>query len=195
MAEAKTTARRERRDRSYGPAVLLGLIGAGAAAVAAARDWATTTADSAGLRIEASVTGAESRPLVAALTLVALAAWGVVLVTRGRMRRVVAALGLLAAAGALVDVVLAFSAVQEDAVDAAVARGATGEVAWSGLTGWYYLTGLGAALTLAAFAVAVARSPRWPTMGSKYDAPAGRGAPAADDDMWRALDEGRDPTS
>lgn len=183
------------RDRSYGPTVLVGLAGAVLAAVAGTRGWAATTADAAGIRVEASVSGAESQPLVAALSLVALAAWGVVLVMRGRLRRVVAALGLLASAGALVGVVAGFTGVQDDSLQAAIDRGATGDTFVTTLSAWYYLTGVGAVLTLAAFAVAVARSPRWPAMGSKYDAPAGRATPATDEDMWRALDEGRDPTS
>jgi uncharacterized membrane protein (TIGR02234 family) len=194
MAEATTSAPRW-RDRCYGLTVVLGLAGAVLAVVAAARDWATTRGDAAGMRVEASVTGAESRPLVAALALVALAAWGVVLVMRGRrLRRSVAGVGALASVGAVLDVVLAFGAVQEAAVEAAMARGATGDVFASGLTAWYYLTALGALVTLAAFVVAVVRSPRWPVMGSRYDAPAARVA-ATDEDMWRALDEGRDPTS
>jgi hypothetical protein len=193
MAEAEGTIRR--RDRSYGPTVLAGLAGAGLTAVAGSRVWATTEGDAAGITVEASVTGAESQPLVAAAALVALAAWGVVLVMRGRLRRPVAVVGLLASVGALLSVVLGYSAAQDDAVAAAVARGASGDSFETTLSAWYYLSALGALAATAAFVVAVARAPRWPTMGSKYDAPAARPAPASDEDMWRALDEGRDPTS
>ena len=45
-------------------------------------------------------------PLAGALALVALAAWGVLLVTRGRVRRVMAALAALASLGVLVAVVV-----------------------------------------------------------------------------------------
>lgn len=184
------------RDRSFGPAVLAGLAGAALAAVAGAREWASTTGDAAGIRVEASVTGAESQPVVPALALVALAAWGVVLVLRGRLRRLVAAVGLAASLGAAVAVALAFDAVQDDAVDAAIARGASGDTFVTSLTGWYVAAGVGTAVAAVAFAVAVARSPGWPAMGAKYDAPASRAdAPRAEEDMWRALDEGRDPTS
>ena len=179
----------------YGPAVLLGLAGAGLAAVAGSRDWATSRGDAAGIRVEASVSGSESQPLVAALALVALASWGVLL-ARGWVRRVLAVVGLLASAGALVAVVLGFSAAQDDAVAAAMAQGATGDTFVTSLSAWYYLAGVGALLSAAAFGVAAVRSPRWPAMGSKYDAPATRAErPPADEDMWRALDEGRDPTS
>lgn len=183
-------------DRSYAAAVTLGLAGAGLAAVAASREWASTSADSAGIQVEAAVTGADSQPLVPALALVALAAWGAVLVMRGRARRVVAGIGLLAAAGAALSAVLALSVVQDDAVEAAISRGATGDTFDTALSAWYFLTVLGAVLAAAAFVVAVLRSPRWPEMGAKYDAPTGRpAAPASEEDMWRALDEGRDPTS
>jgi hypothetical protein len=163
-------------------------------AVAGAREWASARGDAAGLAVDASVTGAESQPLVPALALVTLAAWGVVLVTRGRVRRAVAVVGLTASVGALVGVVLGFAAAADDARTAVGDLGASGDVVAS-LSAWYYLAGLGALLTAAAFAVAVARSPRWPAMGSRYDAPSAPPGPAAYEDMWRALDEGRDPTS
>ena len=184
------------RDRSFAPAVLAGLAGAALAAVAGSRDWASTRGDAAGIRVEASVSGAESQPLVPALALVALAAWGVVLVLRGRPRRLVAVIGLAASVAAAAAVALAFDSVQDDAVAAAMARGASGDTFITGLTGWYVAAGVGALVTATAFAVAVLRSPRWPAMGAKYDAPAVRAeAPQGEEDMWRALDEGRDPTS
>ena len=48
--------------------------------------------------------------------------------------------------------------------------------------------------------LAVRLVPTWPEMGSRYDAPGAReprGRPGADavrQDLWEALDEGRDPT-
>jgi len=183
------------RDRWYGPVVLAGLVGAATAAVAGSREWATAQGEAAGLPVEESVSGAESQPLVASLALVALATWGVLLVVRGRVRRLVAAVGLAASAGALVSVVVGFGSVQDDALGAAVDRGATGDTFVTGLSAWYYLAGVGATLAVVALAVAVLRSPGWPAMGSRYDAPAARTSEDTDQDMWRALDEGRDPTS
>ena len=184
------------RDRTFGPTVLLGLAAGTLAAVAGTREWAQASGDAAGIKVEAAVIGSETAPLVATLGLVGLAAWGVVLVLRGRVRRVVAVIGLLAAVGALVSVIIAFDGAQYDAVNAVLERGATADVVAVSLTGWYYAAGLGAGLTLLAFAVAAVRSPRWPAMGNKYDAPATRTeTPATDEDMWRALDQGRDPTS
>ncbi|HZJ04198.1 MAG TPA: Trp biosynthesis-associated membrane protein [Nocardioidaceae bacterium] len=187
-------------DRSYGPTVLCGLVGAAVTAVAGTRDWALATADAAGIKVDASVNGSDSAPLVAALAFVALAAWGVVLVLRGRLRRWVAALGALASLGALIAVVAAFRGARNDATAALMGQagsgGVAGEVAEASLTGWYYVAGFAALVTLLAFLVAIWRSPVWPTMGTKYDAPAARAeAPVSDEDMWRALDHGHDPTS
>ena len=183
------------RDRSFGPTVLVGLAATVLTAVGATRDWATATGDASGITVDAVATGAESSPLTAALALVALAAWGAVLVLRGRVRRLVAVVGLLAVLGAVVGLVDAFDGAQNDALDALAGQG-TGDVAAASLTGWYWATGVGGVLAAVAFGVAVARSPGWPAMGSRYDAPSARAeAPTSDEDMWRAIDDGRDPTS
>ena len=184
------------RDRSFGPTVLIGLAGATLAAVAGTRDWVTASGDAAGINVDAALKGSESAPLVAALALVALAAWGVVLVLRGRVRRIVSVVGALASVGALGAVIDAYAGVQNDAADAVIDKGATGDVFVASLTTWYYLAGVGALVAFVAFVVAARQAPGWPEMGSRYDAPGGRAdMPEADEDMWRALDEGRDPTS
>jgi uncharacterized membrane protein (TIGR02234 family) len=180
------------RSRSFGPTVVLGLAGAVLAAVAAARDWATASGSAAGVDVAATAKGSASAPLAVALALVALAAWGVVLVLRGRARRVVALAGALAAGGVLAAAAVAFDRAQDDAVQAVIAKGATGDVFTSSLTAWYFACAAGAAVTMVAFAVALVASPHWPAMGSRYDAPAGR---ASEQDMWHALDDGRDPTA
>ncbi len=197
----------ERRSRSFGPAVLAGLAGAVLAAVSAGQDWATASGSNAGVDVTAAAKGSATAPLAIALGLVALAAWGVVLVLRGRARRLVAVLGTLASAGVLAAVLTGSQRAQHDAVEAVAAKGGTGDAVSAALTGWYYACGVGAVLTLAAFAVAVVASPRWPAMGSRYDAPGARpvGAPTSADgrsaepaterDMWHALDDGRDPTA
>ena len=188
------------RSRSFGPTVLAGLVGATTAAVAGAEDWARAASATAGTPVSGAVEGSETAPLVVALALVALAAWGVVLVVRGRPRRVVAVVGALVSAGSLAATVAAFGRAQDDAVGAVVAQGAGADTFTSSLTAWYYAAGAGAGLALAAFGVAVRAAPRWPAMGSRYDAPAARSdagtaAPVTEQDMWRALDDGRDPTA
>jgi uncharacterized membrane protein (TIGR02234 family) len=183
-----------RRVTGFGPVVLVGLAGAALAAVSASRDWATASGSAAGVDVSASVKGSSSAPLAVALALVALAAWGVVLVLRGRARQVGAVVGAVASAGVLATVVAAFGRAQDDAVRAVVERGGTGDTFGSSLTAWYYASAVAAAIALLAFAVAVVAAPRWPAMGSRYDAP-GTAEPVAEQDMWRALDDGRDPTT
>jgi uncharacterized membrane protein (TIGR02234 family) len=140
--------------------------------------------------------GSESAPLVVALGLVALAAWGVVLALRGRVRRVVAAVGALAVLGALLAALTTLGAARQDALAALRGKGLTGTGPDTGVTGWYVTVLVAAVIALAAFVVAVRRAPRWPAMGSRYDAPGARTAePATEQDMWRALDEGHDPTA
>jgi len=229
MAEAPAV--RRRRRHGFAPTVLAGVAAAVLTAVAAGRDWATASGSAAGVAVTARATGASSAPLALSLALVALAAWGVVLVVRGGARRVVAVLGALAAAGVLATAVTQAGRARTDAVAQLVARGGAADHAATGLTGWYVVCAAGAAVSLVALAVAAVLSPRWPGMGERYDAPsartradgtpgtstsdtgsetgsdagndtgppAGPGAaaatvPATEQDMWRALDAGRDPT-
>lgn len=186
------------RDRSFGPAVLGGLAAATLTAVAAAQDWGRATGDNAGVTATGRADGAETAPLALALALVALASWGVLLVLRGRVRRLAAVVGLLAAAGVVAAVVAAYGDVPDAAREAARAAGATSEEFTTSLTGWYWVALVAAVLSLAALVVAVLRAPGWPAMGSRYDSPAAREAaatPRTDEDLWKAMDEGRDPTA
>ena len=188
------------RSRTFGPTVLAGLAGAALASVAAARDWAHASGRASGVAVTAAAKGSESAPLALALGLVALAAWGVVLVVRTRTRRVVAVVGGLASAGVLAATVVAFGRAQDDAERALAAHGATGDVTRAALTGWYWAALVGGVLALLAFVAALRLAPGWPAMGTRYDAPATRAAqeqaaPATEQDMWRALDDGRDPTA
>ena len=54
-------------------------------------------------------------------------------------------------------------------------------------------------LSVVPAALAVRLVPTWPEMGSRYDAPGSREpsteeTPTREQDLWAALDEGRDPT-
>ena len=176
------------RRRSFGPVVLAGLASAGLAAVAGNRDWAEPdqkVLDDLGM----TATTAQM-PLFAALSLVVLACWGVLLVTRGRVRRFVAGLGVVASLALLVTSVTGWSAAPEslrDALQLSTLR--------TTHTIWYWAGLLAAVVSLLATAAAVRLVPAWPEMGSRYDAP-GSAPPSeqTDLDLWRALDDGRDPT-
>ena len=194
MAESAAASRR----RTFGPVVLLGLATAGLAAVAAAKPWigsGTSGADDATLT---ALDAGTRYPLASAMSLVLLAAWGVLLVTRGAVRRVFAWVALVAAVGLLVSVVAAYFTLPDSAAssyDELMGRGSADE----GFTGWYWTTAVCAVLALVPTVLAVRLVSSWPEMGSRYDAPGAREQvteeqPTREQDLWQALDEGRDPT-
>ena len=187
----------ERSGPGLGATVVLGLAGAGLATVSSAQVWATARATEPALRtVEAR--GGEVAPVALPLALVALASWGAVLVLRRRGRRVVAGLGLLAALGVATAVVLR----AHDARDVATGLLTTGAGSTqSSATSWPWLAVAGAVVSAAVSAVALRQAGRWPEMSSRYDAPTGEAGLAdgppeetSSTDLWKALDEGRDPT-
>lgn len=148
-----------------------------------------------------------SSPLGTALALVVLACWGVVLVTRRRFRRAIAWLSVLAALGYVVAVAWAPFSVP-DHLREQVRRRTGADLDTTSLTGWFWLALVAGVLVVATTAAAVRLVRSWPEMGTKYDAPTGaRSAedgstanersevPTENIDIWKALDEGRDPTA
>ncbi|WP_232675852.1 Trp biosynthesis-associated membrane protein [Nocardioides sp. R-C-SC26] len=191
------------RGPRFGPTVLLGVIGGGAAAVAGNQDWVRVAGG--GGRADAAYASAVglttqgSAPPVTALALVCLAAWGVLLVTRGIARRLIAWLGVVAAGG-----LVAVAAVAWQRTPGLVGDDIRGLAVDLDRTWWAHL---GVAMSLAALVAAIGAARgvrRWPEMGHRYDAPSAAGStpPAASEDgagfshleLWRSLDEGRDPT-
>jgi uncharacterized membrane protein (TIGR02234 family) len=180
--------------RFFVPTLLGGLVGAGLCALAGGKPWAAPDGQPGSTLVDD--TGGHV-PLAGALGLVALAAWGVLLVTRGRVRRGVAVLGAVVAVGLVVTAVVGRSQALDSARHATVDLGRTPSGAH--VTGWWWVALVASLLALAAAAAAVRFCRTWPEMGSRYDAPA---APARDPepeemediDLWRAIDQGRDPT-
>ncbi|MEO6512654.1 MAG: Trp biosynthesis-associated membrane protein [Nocardioides sp.] len=174
--------------RTFGPVVLVGVASAGLAAVAGNRDWASSPASTTALVV--GDTSAKA-PLAGALALVVLACWGVLLVTRGVVRRGVAVLAAVAALGVLATVVLGYGAAADglrDSLqqpDADVSR-----------TGWWWVCLVASVIAVVPAVAAVRWVPTWPAMGTRYDAPGATPPPSeeTDLDLWRAMDEGRDPT-
>jgi len=192
------------RRRSFAPVVGAGVAAAGLAAVAGHQPWASGTAPG-GLGELSATIEAGRVPAANALALVVLACWGVLLVTRGRVRRVVAVLAVLAALALAVTFVVGFGSAPHQVRDAYEQLGvADPDVS---RTGWYWVAGVATVLTLPTTLAAVRLVPGWPEMGRRYDAPPAAGAaPAADApvappeerenlDLWKAMDEGRDPTA
>lgn len=201
---------------SFGPLLLLGLGSAALAAVAANRPWTEA------FRPGGSAEGSDGQvlefpaidydalvkdaPLAGALALVALAAWGVLLVTRGRVRRVFAAVAAVAAAGLVVATVDAYSALKDAVYADLTDAGITGEAlerskASIHMNDWWPTALAAGVLLLVASLLAVWLTPAWPEMGSRYDAPSGAAGTAeggveelSNIDIWKSLDAGQDPT-
>jgi uncharacterized membrane protein (TIGR02234 family) len=199
-------AERSRR-RTFGPVVLLGLAAGALAAVAGNKSWAEAEGHRASQFSSLALSVDSGKmPVTTALALVVLASWGVVLVTRGRVRRAVAGLGVLAALGTAAAVVAGWSSTGESLRRDLAGVGVT-DVTTSH-TGWFWAAAAGALLSVVATVLAVRLAPHWPEMGSRYDAPGpaapGSEAPAAEVaepedrsnlELWKAIDEGRDPTA
>ncbi len=187
--------------RTFAPVVMVGLASAGLAALAGSRAWVgfdvVEDSDSGSgaysSTIGITLDALPEAPLAAALGYVVLASWGVLLVTRGRFRRAVALLAGLASAGMVVAAVVAFTTTPDSLRDTFADLEVPIDVH---RTAWPWV-GLAASLVaLVATGLAWRLTPGWPEMGSRYDAP-GPAPPSRDEtglDLWRALDEGRDPT-
>jgi uncharacterized membrane protein (TIGR02234 family) len=184
--------------RTFAPVVLVGLAAGTLVTVASTKRWAEPEASTQpGASASTLLDTGGQLPLATTLGLVVLAAWGVVLVTKGRVRRAVALLAAAAAAGTLATVVSGYWLLPDtvDREDLGVG---------SQLTGWYPTALVGAALSLVATLLAVRWVRHWPEMGSRYDAPGAAQAPTGEPaappgeqsslDLWKAMDEGRDPT-
>ena len=185
--------------RTFGPVVLAGLATAALAAVAASKPWigggSTGAADASMSALE---TGVRS-PLASAVALVLLACWGVLLVTRRTVRRVFAVLALVAAVGLVVTVVVGHAQLPDQARDSARAV-LSGGRRDTGFTGWFWTAAVASVLALVPAALAVRLAGSWPEMGSRYDAPGARAEaeaarePQTEQELWKALDAGQDPT-
>jgi hypothetical protein len=175
----------------FAPTVALGLVAATLSSVASAKPWFRAAIDH---KLVAGVSDPDKTadmPLALALSLVVLAGWVAALVTRGRVRRAVTGLALASALGVVACAVTAPFTLPDQI--RANLPGGSDDVSVSP-TGWFVAAAIAAALSVAVLALAWRWSPRWPTMSSRYDAPAARAATPSDTDLWKALDEGRDPT-
>jgi uncharacterized membrane protein (TIGR02234 family) len=191
MARSSTESGGRRR---FGPAVVLGLVGTGLDALAGSKPWAAPDGRAGSTLVDK--TGGHV-PLAAALGLVGLAAWGALLVTQGRVRRGISFLVAVDAVGLLATSVAGRASSLDSARHATVDLGRTPNGAHT--TAWWFVALVASVLALVAAAWAIRHLAAWPEMGSRYDAPTGRKEPRdpagmADLDLWRAIDQGHDPT-
>jgi uncharacterized membrane protein (TIGR02234 family) len=193
-----------RRFAAFALAIGLDVLGAGLALLVSLRTWQTVTTARAGRAPD--VLDLDGRTVDAASTaiaLVALAGVVAVLATRAVLRRVVGCLIAVAGAALVWRAVLALSPVSASRARALVA-GRHKTVNPSGTvpdvsvhSAWPALSLLCGVLVLAAGALITWRGHRWQVMSARYEAT----PDAASDDqakaaatLWRALDEGDDPT-
>ena len=185
--------------RLYAPVVLGTLATGGLAFFAASRTWAHVRVATDGLPSDSvNVSGADAQPLVSALALVIVTAALAVLAASPRVRRGVGVFTVLVAVTAAIVVLVGSS------LDSAVDRAVEASPAFTGsgdhdftTSAWKFVTVLAFALAALLGGVTAKFGATWPTMSSRYDAPAARPtveAPQSDAEMWKALDEGRDPT-
>jgi hypothetical protein len=171
--------------------VLVGVLAGAALAVAGAEPWFTGRG---AVECEAPCVGlswadAGTASSANALALVCLASWGVLLVSRGRVRRAMSLLGLLAAAGGLASVIVAWFTLPGNVREAIEQLGLEPVPVHS--TGWFWVGAVAALLGLLAWVLSIRWVRDWPEMGRRYDTP----ADSPPEDLWKAIDAGHDPTS
>lgn len=156
------------------------MAAAGVVSWAGAQDWVRVPRPDLPAALVSSTGPDGEMALALTLGLVLLACWGVLLVTRRVVRRLVAGLALLTSLGLCGVVVSAWLRTPP-------------------VTGWFWAGAAASAVAVATTALAVAWCPQWPEMGARYDAPGSEPAPPSEDqsslDLWKSLDEGRDPTA
>ncbi len=189
-------AERPAGRRTFGPVVVAGLAGAGLAAMAGHEAW--VTGGSCPTSSAAGVGYAESAATTA-VALALLAAWGVLLVTRGRFRRALAVLTLVLALGLVATVLLdgmgAPDALRQRFLDLGL------HCTDVHRTGWFWTAVAALPLAVLPALAALRFVATWPEMGRRYDAPVDQAPPPKPPeeqenlDLWKAMDEGRDPTA
>ncbi len=182
----------ERGRRAFVPTLLVGVPAAAVAAVAANKPLLTSPMLTGDRYADLGTI-----PLAGSLALVPLVAWVALMLVRGRARLVVAGVGLASSIGALAAGDAGLDGTHDAMAKAFSDLGQTGRFV-SGFSGWFWAMGVACLLSALAFTVALRHAPTWPALSRKYDAPAARpttAEPASNQELWKAIDDGRDPTS
>ena len=185
--------------RLYAP-VVLALLGAGGLAFfAASRTWVEATVRAKGLPPDAvAVSGTDAQPLVPALALVVVTGALAVLAASMRVRWVVGVLVIVVGLAAAILVATSGSALDEaldDAVRTSTAFTGSNAPDERYVVVWPVIASGSFVLAAALGLLVIRNAGTWPTMGSRYESPTGQAKDIrTEDDLWSALDEGRDPT-
>lgn len=181
----------ERGRRAFVPTLFLG-VPAAAVGVLAATKPLVSSPGLEGDRYDALGVV----PLALPFAIGPLLCWGLVLVLRGHWRKIPAFVGLFASLGTILVADTGLDTAEGDLAEAATSLGAdTVQIVW---TTWFWVLMVASLLSAIALAVALRHAHLWPGMSRRYDAPGARPAPAApasNQDLWKAQDEGRDPTA
>jgi len=186
--------------RLYVPSVLALLAAGGLAFVASSRVWTRGTVSADGLPSDAiTLSGSAAHPLVGALAIVVVTAALAVLATGGPLRRAVGVVTVVASLTALWVIVTGGDTVERAFADAVAQSPAfTGQNTpdMARQVVWPALSALAFASAAALGLLTAVAGGTWSTMGSRYErrVEAAPAAPATEADIWKALDEGRDPT-
>jgi uncharacterized membrane protein (TIGR02234 family) len=180
------------------PKVVLGLLAAGAVALfAVTRAWAAATVRTPGLPTDqVSVSGVDAAPILAGLAVVIVAAALGVVAAGGWLRQLI---GLLIAA---VAGFAALRALTLNAGGAALGRALRDSPAYIGGThppvnaaAWPWVGALAFAIASVLGLIVALRGSAWPRMSARYEREVPPPAEPTDEaDLWRAQDEGHDPT-
>ena len=182
------------------PKVVLGLLAAGAAALfAVTRVWASATVRTPGMPTDqVSVSGVDAAPILAGLAVVIVAAALGVVAAGGWLRQLI---------GLLIAAVAGFAALRALTLNVgagALSRalkdsppyigGVNGDPSVNGAA-WPWLAALTFAVASGLGVVVAVRGGAWPRMSARYEREAPVAAEPIDDaDLWRAQDQGQDPT-
>ena len=174
--------------------VTVGCAAAGALILlASGRTWGSTVqVAETGRRVPAEVSGSAVEPALPALGIALLVLIGAVLAARSWLRRVVGALVVMTGGAAIAVAIASRSDVASELRSRAF--GVAHATVHPTMSGWAALTLFAGVLAVVAGAITVTIGPRWPALGSRYDAPTPRRPADADGSTWEALDRGEDPT-
>lgn len=161
--------------------------------LASGRTWGSTVQIAeTGRRVPAHVSGTGAEPALPALGIALLVLVGAVLAARSWVRRIVGALVVMTG-GATVAIAVAS---RSDVADELRSRafGVAHVTVHSATSGWAVLTLIAGVVAVAAGAMTLIVGPRWPALGSRYDAPTPHRSADEESSNWAALDRGEDPT-